>query len=337
MILDSGSSICPLEYTEQPPDELLCNPYTNAELRLECTVVAQTQLSQIPKIIWYRSQYNVPQQLPNRQREESQSQSKRNAGGQRITQRLDNTQTGVLIRKQSSTSSNTGFYSVRSRLQLSNLVASDSGEYWCAIELNGQELEVSSDEVFLREPAFYSQISTACSTTGALSKQERKCAVSMASTSTNSVQSTTQGHDAITTAPKSAVEPSQPTATSGSKPTSSSSSSVPNSGVENTNTTTTTSTNDVSSSSTSGDEMMGGSSTDDASNTNTNVLLELYIAVAILVIFGVIIIILVPVTICMCLRKRKNRRVEGMFKSCHTLCIENCVRICHCFSKPITI
>ena len=302
-------------------------------------MVAQTQLSQIPKIIWYRSQYNVPQQLPNRQREGSQSQSKRNAGGQRITQRLDNTQTGVLIRKQSSTSSNTGFYSVRSRLQLSNLVASDSGEYWCAIELNGQELEVSSDVVFLREPAFYSQISTACSTTGALSKQERKCAVSMASTSTNSVQSTTQGHDAITTGPKSAVEPSQPTTTSGSKPTSSSSSSssVPNSGVENTNTTTTTSTNDVSSSSTSGDEMMGGSSTADASNTNTNVLLELYIAVAILVIFGVIIIILVPVTICMCLRKRKNRRVEGMFKSCHTLCIENCVRICHCFSKPITI
>ena len=315
----------------------------------------------MPRVVWYRSRYAQVSRQTSREQSQSQSRSKRNAGGLRITELLDNTLPGVLIREQSRTLS-TGFSSVRSRLQLTNLDATDSGEYWCTIELNGQgETAVSSDALLLKEPAFFSAITTACSTTRALSMSQRKCAiVSRASSSTNSAEITTQGHAATTMGPTSSTpaEKSTPPAavTSGGKlPTSSSSpntiENVDNNGAgattqdgmsnpiddQGTATSTTTTeepTQTGNSSGTGGDSVASGddnsgrgNATEAAdSNTNPNVLLELYIAIAILVIFGVIILILIPVTIWMCLKKRKSRKIEGMSFAVNNCCVLTYVR-----------
>ena len=246
-----------------------------------------------------------------------------------VTERLDATQPGVIIRQQYRSSGTES--SLRSRLQLSSIDGFDSGEYWCSVEVNGVEQAqiTPSDVVFLRDPAFYSQLG-ACATTGALSKLQRKCAVAASSSisvATASAQTTTltpEGNDASTTAP---VKPLAPTG--GVKPTSSLPNTPDNSGVLGATTdgmpnptinreisaTTDESTqavhNSVNGSATEND-LVGDNPTDSDANTNPNVLLELYIAIAILVIFGVIIMILVPVTICMCLKKRKFRMIEGM-------------------------
>lgn len=303
------------------------------------------QLSQIPKINWYRSRYiqqgqSDPVQQPWEERSSSsseQSRSKRQ-GGQFITERLDITQPGVNIRQQYRFSG-TGSSSSRSRLELSNIDDFDSGEYWCSVELSGVEpiQIIPSDTVYLREPAFYSRLG-ACSTAGALSKLQRKCA--FASTSniigTDSVLTTThtpKGSDGSTRVPT--VKPLT-VATGGSKPTSS----LPNT-VENADQGATTggmsnpiksgeilATTDESAQaevvystgtdvdgSVTGNEIAGDNPTDEDSSANQNVLLELYVAIAVLVIFGVIIMILVPITVWMCFKKKKIRMIEGMLKS----------------------
>ena len=304
-MLDSSS--CQVEYIEQPPDQLLCNPYINAELRLECTVTAQPD--QNPTLVWYRRQLVQTQQSQQQQeQEESRSRSKRSE--QWIVERLNPSQ-DVLIFHQARTS--TMSTAARSRLMLRNLGGSDSGEYYCVAQINGEELTVPSDALFLQEFAFYSSLD-ACATTNALSKEERKCADgSTVATASSSV-------------PDISSSPAKPPTMTVSKPPSG------NDGKAGAGTTTTAVPNPIDmemvrtpettvdptqagntddSGSVSAEEELIPTNNDMEMDENPNVILELYIAIAILVIFGVIIVILIPITVWMCLKKRKTRKVEG--------------------------
>ena len=293
-------------------------------------MTAAAQFNQIPRLIWYRSRPVQQQQSqrvvqPDRSSSSSSSSSSRSKRNtQWITERLESTQTGVTIQQQ------TLGRRVRSRLRFNNIDGLDSGEYWCSIEINGQqggEEIIPSDTVYLMEPTSYSQLS-ACATSGALSKLQRKCALSSAVVTTDSktTTSTPVNPDAMSTRSLTVTsETEKPTsaATDGG----SSTSSLPNSTAENATgvttgetaapfdkeeATTTTATETLNNP--GGSDSNGPVSEEDtgSGSISPNVLLELYIAVAILVIFGVIIVILVPVAVCMCLRKRKNSRIEGV-------------------------
>ena len=334
----SNSATCQVEYTEQPPDQLQCNPYTNAELRLECTVVAQP--NHTPRLFWFRSrhmqQYQQQQQQQQQEQQQQPGQQSDSESDQWVIERLEASQAGVVIHDQQRTSSTS--YSVRSRLVLSNLDSLDSGDYWCRVLLNGDEWTVPSDAVYLREATYYTQLG-ACSTSGALSKDEGRCAdwnnrISTASTGTDSQHPTIPTlilpEEHMTSRPSMVTKP--PTSTSRS--TTSTSTTDDNIGVhlgattggisdsmETATTTKTTveSTQAVNAGVKESEDVTKGhpNPTDEGSWENTRqpqFLLELYIAIAVLVIFGMITAILIPITVCMCFRKR--RKIEG--KICTT-------------------
>jgi hypothetical protein len=202
--------------------------------------------------------------------------------------------------------------SARSRLVLKNLANSDVGEYYCVAQVDGVELPVPSDAVLLREPAFFSGLG-ACATTGALSKQESKCAdgSTTASSSAPGIPTVTPKAKDITT---SSSSPAKPPTMTVSKPETGSD------GRGGVGATTSAVPNPIDKE-TMADPTQAGNDTDDSQSVpaeeelieGPNVLLELYIAIAILVMFGVIIVILIPITVWMCLRKRKTSKVEGKY------------------------
>lgn len=323
------SSTCQVEYTEQPPDQLQCNPYINAQLRLECTVTAQP--NQSPALLWYRrqlvqqAQQNQPQQRQQQddEDEENEEHSRSKRSEQWIIERLNPSQDIFIYHQARNSLMSTA---ARSRLVLTNLGGStDSGEYYCVAQVNGVELPVPSDAVFLREPTFYSGLG-ACAATGALSKQENKCAdgsivATTASSSAPDTPTVTPTAKDIATSSTSSAKP--PTMTV-SKPTSSETGSngrrgkeVTTSGAPNpidretTVDPTQAGNTDDSQPVPPEDELIEENPADDDEMKNPSVLLELYIAIAILVIFGVIIMILIPITVWMCLKKRNTQKVEG--------------------------
>ena len=326
MFLTLDSSTCQVEYIEQPPDQLQCNPYINAELRLECTVTAQP--NQSPSLVWYRRQLVQTQQSQQQQQqqeeedeegEQSQSRSKRSERW--IIEKLNPSQDVYIFHQVRNSPMSS---SARSRLVLTNLGGSDSGEYYCVAQVGGVELAVPSDAVFLREPAFYSSLG-ACATTSALSKQENKCAdASTVSSSVPDIGSqptaTPTAKDIATSSSSSAKPPTMTVSKPSSFETGSdgrgvraTTSTVPNPIDKETTVNPTQAGNiDNSESVPAEEELFEENPTNDAkTDDNPNVLLELYIAIAILVIFGVIIMILIPITVWMCLKKRKTRKVEG--------------------------
>lgn len=320
------SSACQVEYIEQPPDQLQCNPYINTELRLECIVTAQP--NQNPSLVWYRRQLAQTQQSQQQQQqedeEEEQSHSRSKRSEQWIIERLSPSQDVYLFHQIRNSPMSSA---ARTRLVLKNLGGSDSGEYYCVARVDGVELPVPSDAVFLREPTFYSSLN-ACATTGGLSKQENKCADGSTTASSSAPEigsqptATPTAKDIATSSLSSAKPPTMTV----SKPTSSETGSDEKAGVgattsavpnpidkETTVDPTQAGNTDDSESVPAEEELIEENPTnnDEKTDDNPNILLELYIAIAILVIFGVIIIILIPITVWMCLKKRKTHKVEG--------------------------
>ena len=149
---------CQYCYTEQPPDELPCNPYINSELRLECMVEAP--FGSRLQVLWFRSTGSGQQQdgclfelLQNTEAADGQPK--------------------ISIQPQTRMGSSRLF--VRSRLQVHRLNDSDAGAYWCRILMNDSKLLNPSDPVHLPTEV-YSIFTTPCPSLSAVSKQERKCA-----------------------------------------------------------------------------------------------------------------------------------------------------------------
>ena len=158
--------MCQLEYVEQPPDQLTCNPYLNMELKLECTVslLSESQLQTGKQLVvyWYHS--------PSVRRDPQTTTSSPLA----IT-RLDDAQNNVSIREQMMLVGS----DVRLRSQLEVGLRLDSldgvGKYWCGVRSESIEWMVLSDPLQLQGPAEYEDFPS-CRTTRAQSKKERKCA-----------------------------------------------------------------------------------------------------------------------------------------------------------------
>ena len=284
--------------------------------------------NQNPTLLWYRRQLVQNQQSQEQQRqeeeEEEQSHSRSKRSEQWIVERLDPSSQDVYIYHQERTSPMSN--SARSRLVLRNLAGSDAGEYYCVAQVDGVELPIPSDAVLLREPNFYSSLG-ACATTGALSKQESKCADGSTVVATTAVPGiptvTPTAKDIATSSPPSAKPPTMTV----SKPSSSETGSdgrggggattnaVPNPIDEATtiDPTQAGNTDDSQSSVPAEEELIEENPSAANDKKSPNVLLELYIAIAILVMFGVVIMVLIPITVWMCLRKRQTRKVEGKY------------------------
>lgn len=177
---------CPLEYLEQPPDQLNCNPYPRGELLLECTVSLQSEFLHHhglsvseQKINWFHSQ-NRPEAGETEVVPEGSTYQ--NEQTPLTAVQLEDMQENVSIREQTRVIGSGSKVQVRSRLELYGLNESDVGEYWCVIHLNYTDESLPeagvapSDSVLLGHPCEYAHREQ-CSTNIAQSKQENKCAL----------------------------------------------------------------------------------------------------------------------------------------------------------------
>lgn len=177
---------CQSEYQEQPPDQLACNPYVNAELKLECTVRLLLEeegslLSEGMTIDWFYG----PLLLPGTPKTESKL----------AMNRLDNMQENITIREEMVISGSS--MHKRSHMELRGLDEFDVGRYWCGIRIDSAELMILSDPVPLQLPSRYTGFE-ACSATVPQSKQEVKCATWIFGTSTSPHINTTPPPPTIT-------------------------------------------------------------------------------------------------------------------------------------------
>lgn len=140
---------------------LLCNPYANGELRLECTasLLLEGPLTGRLSVEWFRSNL-----LPD--------DVSKTEGGWTI-HRLATSQENVTILQQRASSDFS--MRVRSRLIVKQLSEHDIGQYWCRM-LVDEEWMIPSDPLSLQHPSEYANLGS-CSTKGAQSKMERKCAM----------------------------------------------------------------------------------------------------------------------------------------------------------------
>ena len=161
--LDFGT--CQSEFLQQPPDQLQCNPYINAELRLDCivSIPATGPLAGRLSVEWFHNTmlFDTPQVT---------------TGNQLAISRLDSAQENITVREQMMpASSNSLQKRVRSRLEVRRLDEHDIGQYWCGIRIDSSEWVLLSDPLLLEHPGEYLGLEP-CSTTVAQSKRERKCA-----------------------------------------------------------------------------------------------------------------------------------------------------------------
>ncbi len=157
---------CRCEYIEQPPNELQCNPYRNAELRLECTILFPSSQTN-KEVVWFRSQ------LQTQNPEITETHSNLDVWSMN---RLDLSHPNIQIREQRQASTTTQSTWVRSQLVITDLNDSDVGNYWCKIkDENENEGFIPSDSVYLQPANAYSNFGE-CSDQSAQSKEERKCA-----------------------------------------------------------------------------------------------------------------------------------------------------------------
>ena len=290
-----GLAGCQYCYTEQPPEELPCNPYINSEVRLECRIRVPSR-SRLQVVWFYRAEHGQQQ-------------------GECHSEMLQNTLTAAGQPKisipslQRIGSSLEGQVHVRSRLHIRRLNDSDAGMYWCRLITNGSKLLEASDPVHLQTQAAYVNISASCPPSSSISKQEEKCADSVRPT-------TNPSHTCYTSSTPQAVTPSQTvrallqrtrvqeTITSSNKIISSL---RPTPVLHNSYISLST-TEIPSITSVLPTDLEDGTYTlDTATRTTlppTNKLLpELCIAIAVLVLFGIAIAILFPIAIYMCVKR----------------------------------
>ena len=151
-----GTESCQFEYLVQPPEELYCNPYINAELKLECevSILVGVPLTGKLHVDWFHSLHPT--------------------SNIQIDRILRNYSEDIIIRKKMIENGTNMI--VRSHLEVKSLKAFDSGKYWCRIRDPLLEQMFPSDSVVIKHPTMYSN-SNPCSRTSAQSKQERKCAL----------------------------------------------------------------------------------------------------------------------------------------------------------------
>lgn len=290
-----GLAECQYCYTEQPPEELTCNPYINSELRLECRI--RVPFRSRPQVVWFYRTENGQQQ------------------GECLTEMLQNTETAAGQPKisipplQRMGSILEGQTHVRSRLHIRSLNDSDAGMYWCRLITNGSTLLDPSDPVYLQTQAAYVNFSASCPPLSSISKQEEKCADSIRPTPNSS-------HTCYTSSTPQAITPSQTVRASlqGTRlrETITSSSMI----VPSLRPTPVLHNSYISQSTTEMPSMApvlptdleDGAYTSDTvtratSPTSNKLLPELCIAVAVLVLFGIAIAVLFPIAIYMCLKR----------------------------------
>lgn len=171
-----------MEYLEQPPDQLDCNPYPRGELLLECSASLQSEylhLLDAPlSVNWYHTKHISEAELRQVLTEDTYQLVERPLA---ITL-LDNSQENVSIIEQTLAFLSSGEVLVRSRLNVYGLSESDMGAYWCSIHLNytneslSETAVVPSDSVLLKHPHEHAH-KKGCSTDIAQSKQRKKCAL----------------------------------------------------------------------------------------------------------------------------------------------------------------
>ena len=333
-----GAGGCQFCYTEQPPDELPCNPYINSELRLECMVEAP--VGSRPQVVWFRNTEGGLQQ------------------DSCLSEMLQNTegadgQPKISIQPQSRTDSSRERIFVRSRLQLHRLNDSVAGAYWCTIVVNGSEFLNPSDPVYLQPSAVYSDFTTSCPLLSAVSKQERKCAdlvetvpkpshtcytisstpqaIALTQTVTPTLQSgiqeTVSSSNFIGQSPLPTVTPAlqrsvvivqsplptpvlHNTYTSSSSTLSSNLAATPVISIEEDGRGTYT------------PELDATTRTTFPSSNNQELLLELYIAIGVLVLFSTVIIVLLPISIWLCVKGQYLKTGESVkYKIAICLCV----------------
>lgn len=294
--------MCRSEYLEQPPDQLMCNPYINMELKLECIVSLLTTdpLSGRVTVDWFHSS-------------SLQLTPKAAAENQLAINRLDSAQDNITIREQILVSELHMALRVRSRLEVTKLDEFDTGQYWCGIHIDSTELMVLSDPVLLQHPSEYADLN-ACSTAVAQSKTERKCAT----WSFNPSTSPTIPQSTATEFPSATSSVSSPVSTMNASESVSTSKAVDiefltEDGLspEKTEGEIPTSLPPETSNSTNNNGSHAQMTADDQFSTETKpdnkgYLTEFYITVGILVAFGSIIAILVMLVVCMCIKYIKG-------------------------------
>lgn len=259
--------MCQSEYLEQPPDQLTCNPYSNEELKLECTVSVFPGGTLSGRLIvdWFRSPL-----LEDSLAGENETQQ--------AISRLDNSWGNIAIQEQTRLLQSN--LQVRSRLEVERLDESDVGQYWCGIRIDLTEWMILSDPVPLRSPSKYEGLHP-CSTSVAQSKRERKCAMWRFQP------------------PPSPSSPSPPQTAPLPGPVKTTNSNTVTEVTRNEITTDLEQSTTISSGSVS-------SGTEIREETEIGALtMEFYIAVGILAAFGTVITVLISLVICMCIKYKK--------------------------------
>lgn len=272
----TSAGMCQTEYLEQPPDQLTCNPYPNAELRLECIVSMSTSgsLSGRLSVDWFHRPM-LPDTTETATTDDQLS----------INRLADSAQGDITIREQRREVTG-GSLQVRSRLEVRGLDQSDVGQYWCGIRIDSEKWTILSDPLLLEEPEEYVGLGT-CSMTTGQSKRERKCAMW-------------------------SFKPQQPTDATTDSVNTTTSLSTPNGPQEELGTQTEprvplsmSNTEDV-------DVLTDDGTTTELPEESTGSGPLIYIAVGILVGFGIVIIGLFVLVLCMCVKYRKMQKGEAI-------------------------
>ena len=295
---------CPCEYIEQPPNELQCNPYQLAELRLECTILIPS--SQLSKgIVWFRSHLQTPSDAP---------EAVSDTGLDRwFVDRLGNEQPNIQILQQNLPSSDGRNMWIRSQLRISNLNDSYIGDYVCRVVVDGSEWLIPSDSVYLQQSSSYTHFGP-CSSQFAQSKQERKCAGwdvrnSMSPTTRTSTSQSTPSTSTDQNAPTDSTAPPVDTH---SEPPSTETKVTTTKFVDSSTTSIPDQSSGTSNISGSGGDVLiiDDMGDDDETDSNRSLLIELYVSISILVLFGVIIFVLVPVMLYLCFRRKTKGTLQ---------------------------
>lgn len=259
---------CQSEYLEQPPDELTCNPYINAELRLDCIVSVPNTgpLAGRLSVDWFHNPmlFGTPELT---------------AENQLAINRLDDEQENITIREQTMVSTVSHHTRIRSRLEVRKLDKYDVGHYWCGIRIDTSEWMLLSDPLLLEQPSEYAVLEP-CSTMVGQSKRERKCATWSFKTDPTSQPTSPAASELVTSfmAKTTTLEDKYAEPSSATLP-------LP---ADHEPTTTT-------------------QNTDDKLTTTEGESVEplMGVAIGILVTFGVVILGLLALVICMCTKYRK--------------------------------
>ena len=177
------SSSCPLEYLEQPPDQLDCNPFTRGELLLECTAIHHPQAlplddfsSSALTVNWYHRPEAGGRLAP------MEDDILLEEGTALTNVQLVDLQDHISIREQQHGITSSGSLLGQSSLQLYGLNESNVGAYWCSILLSHSNDSSPSGHVAPSDPVLLGHVQEhahkeQCSTNIAQSKQVNKCAL----------------------------------------------------------------------------------------------------------------------------------------------------------------